>query len=69
MVVAVGQVLQDSYVAVRLTLKAYVFDTNHEKSLETDVNLRVLEAFRDHGIQPPAILHRNWSEMKSAGKA
>ncbi|CAN5770206.1 mechanosensitive ion channel [soil metagenome] len=57
-VVLVNQVIQDSYVAVRLRLKAYVFDTRHEKAFETDVNLRTLTTLREAGIGPPAVLHR-----------
>ncbi|MDD9931992.1 MAG: mechanosensitive ion channel [Myxococcales bacterium] len=55
-VVLVEQVVNDSYMAVRLTLKAYVLDTQHENAFKTDVNLRVLDAFRDRGISPPQIL-------------
>lgn len=57
-VVLVTQVIHDNYVAVQLQLKAYVLDTQYEKAFETDVNLRVMHAFRDHHIAPPAILHR-----------
>lgn len=57
-VVLVNQVVVGDYLALRLRLKAYVLDTQHEKSFETDVTLRVLDAFRDAGIQPPAVLHR-----------
>jgi len=60
-VVLVNQVIQDNYVAVRLQLKAYVLDTQYEKAFETDVNLRVMRAFEQHGIAPPAILHRTIS--------
>ena len=56
--IVVKQVIVEGYVAVRITMKAYVLDTKYEKDFESDVNLRVLETFRDHGIQPPAILHR-----------
>ncbi|MEO9181847.1 MAG: hypothetical protein ABI467_00080 [Kofleriaceae bacterium] len=56
--VLVNQLLEGSYVAVRLRLKAYVLDTQFEKAFETDVNLRVLEGFRAATIGPPAILHR-----------
>lgn len=56
--VLVNQVIHESYVGVRLRLKAYVLDTRYEKAFETDVNLRVMEAFRQHSIEPPAILHR-----------
>ena len=65
-VVLVNQVIQDSYVAVRLRLKAYVFDTRHEKAFETDVNLRTLTALREAGIGPPAVLHRQLSTPPAA---
>lgn len=58
-VVLVNQVISDNYVAVRLRLKAYVLDTRFEKVFETDVNLRVMDAFAGAGIQAPAILFRN----------
>jgi small-conductance mechanosensitive channel len=57
-VVRVSQVIVQSYVAVRLRLKVYVLDTQYEKALETDVTLRVLEAFAESGIKPPAVLHQ-----------
>ncbi len=57
-VVLVNQIMQENLIAVRFRLKAYVLDTRYEKAFETDVNLRVMEAFREAGIQPPAILHR-----------
>jgi len=58
LVVLVNQVVVGDYLALRLRLKAYVLDTQHEKAFETDVTLRVLDAFREAGIQPPAVLHR-----------
>lgn len=64
-VVLVSQVIVENYVAVRLRLKSYVLDTKYEKAFETDVNLRVLTAFREHGIMPPAVLHRQVSEPSS----
>jgi len=39
-----------------------VLDTKQEKDFGTDVTLRVLEAFRAEGIQPPAVLHRSLDE-------
>lgn len=57
-VVLVSQVIADHYVAVRLRVKSYVLDTKYEKAFETDVNMRVLGAFREAGIMPPAMLHR-----------
>ncbi len=58
-VVDVSQVLAENYVALLLRLKAYVLDTRYEKAFETDVTLRVLDAFAENGIRPPAILHRS----------
>jgi small-conductance mechanosensitive channel len=52
------QVILQDYVAVELKARPYVFDSKYEKPFETDVHLRVLEAFRQHDIQPPAVLHR-----------
>jgi len=52
------QVIHDHHVAVHLKARPYVFDVKYEKAFETDVHLRVLEAFREHGILPPAVLHR-----------
>lgn len=56
--VLVSTVTQDGYFAVRLRAKAYVVDVVYEKPFETDVNERVLEGFRNAGILPPAVLHR-----------
>ena len=62
-VVRVSQVIIENYIAVRLRLKVYVLDTQYEKALETDVTLRVLEAFAENGIRPPAILHQYASDL------
>lgn len=56
--VNVSSVIENNYVAVRLRLRAYVLDTKYENAFVSDVTLRVLSAFRDAGIQPPAMLHR-----------
>jgi small-conductance mechanosensitive channel len=56
--VLVSQVAMDGHVALRLRVKVYVLDTKFEKTLETDITMRVVDAFREAGIQPPAILHR-----------
>ena len=61
-VVLVSQVLLEQCVALRMRLKIYVLDTQYEKAMETDVTLRVMDAFAKHGIRPPAILHRNLSD-------
>ena len=58
-VVLVDQCVSDNLVSVRLRLKAYVLDTKYEKAFVTDVNLRVMQAFRRHVIRPPAVLHRS----------
>jgi small-conductance mechanosensitive channel len=55
------QVILESYVAVHLKARPYVFDCQYEKPFETDVHLRVLRAFQAHGILPPAVLHREVS--------
>lgn len=57
-IVLISQTILQNYVAVQLRLKAYVLDTKHEKAFVTDVNLRVLEAFGESGVAPPAILFR-----------
>ncbi len=53
-----SQVIRESYFAVRLRAKAYVLDVRYEKAFETDVTERALAAFREAGIEPPAVLHR-----------
>lgn len=63
-VVLVSQEIIENYVALRVRLKAYVLDTQYEKAFVSDVTLRVLEAFRDKDIQPPAILHRQMAEVE-----
>lgn len=67
--VLVNQVFTDNYLAIRLTLKAYVLDTRYEKLFETDVNMRVLEELRRRRIGPPAILHRETSGLAGAQRA
>ncbi|MEO6774044.1 MAG: mechanosensitive ion channel domain-containing protein [Kofleriaceae bacterium] len=68
-VVLVNQLVEGSYFAVRLRLKAYVLDTQFEKDFDTDVNLRVLEGFRVAGIGPPAVLHRTNDAPSFAARA
>jgi small-conductance mechanosensitive channel len=51
-------ILQD-YMALQLKARPYVYDCKHEEAFETDVHFRVLEAFRQRDIHPPAILHRS----------
>lgn len=57
-VVLVEQVIVETYIALKLTMKAYVLDTQYEKAFASDITLRVMEAFREHEIGPPAVLHR-----------
>ncbi len=53
-VVLVGQVVEHTFMATRLRLRAYVLDTRYESAFISDVTLRVLDAFRQVQIQPPA---------------
>ena len=57
--VNVSQVLQDSYLALRLRAKAYVLDVRFEKAFETDVTERVVAGLAAAGVKPPAVLHRS----------
>jgi small-conductance mechanosensitive channel len=57
-VVLAKQIVKDNLIALELVLKAYVLDTKYEKAFESDLTLRVLRAFRQRGITPPAVLHR-----------
>lgn len=59
------QVILQDYLAFHLKVRPYVFDCKYEKPFETDVHLRVLEAFRKHGIAAPAILHRSVPALPS----
>ncbi len=52
------QVLLNGVPAIALKARPYVLDTKYEKAFETDVHIRVLEAFRAAGIRPPALLVR-----------
>jgi small-conductance mechanosensitive channel len=68
-VILVTQVIEPAgYVAVSLKGKAYVLDVKYEKAFETDVHKRVLRAFRKHGIQPPAMLHRYERDLPLAAE-
>jgi small-conductance mechanosensitive channel len=63
--VTVSQVLQESYLAVRLRAKGYVLDVRFEKAFESDVTERVLAGFREAGVRPPAILLRGTGQEAS----
>lgn len=56
-VVLVTQEIVQNLIAVRLRLKAYVLDTQHEKAFETDITLRCLRAMREAHIEPPRLFH------------
>ncbi|MBI1339577.1 mechanosensitive ion channel [bacterium] len=60
-VILVNQTFSDGLAAIRIRLKAYVLDAKYEKVFDTDVNLRVLRAFRDAGILPPVLFRPNMS--------
>ncbi len=57
------EILQD-YFAIHLKARPYVFDCRYEKPFETDVHLRVLEAFRQHSIEAPAVLLRRGADVR-----
>lgn len=57
--VMASEVIVESYLAIQLRAKAYVLDARLEKQFQGDITERALEAFRDAGIGPPAVLHRN----------
>lgn len=61
------QVIVQDYVAFMLSARAYALDLKYELDFETDVHLRVQKAFQEHGILPPAVLHRN-VEAKAGGQ-
>ncbi len=57
--VGINQVMIDNYYALRVRSNVYVLDVMYESALKTDVTERVMAAFREHGIHPPAVLHRH----------
>ena len=58
-VVLVTQATNQGHYAVRFRLEAYVLDTRYEEVFETGINLRMMKALRDSGIDPPAVLWRD----------
>jgi small-conductance mechanosensitive channel len=62
--VLVSEVVVGNALALQIKLRAYVLDTTYEGRFRTDVTLRVHEAFREHGIGPPSVLHRELSEPR-----
>jgi small-conductance mechanosensitive channel len=65
-VVNVQQVQLNMGPALLIKLKAYVLDTQYEKSFVSDVTLRVQEQFAEHGIMPPAILYRDVGSLHAS---
>ena len=57
--VVVQQVIEQNYLAIQLRAKAYVLDARLEKAFQGDITERALRAFRNGGVGPPAVLHRN----------
>lgn len=58
-IVVASQRIHESYFAVRLRARAHVLDVKYEQDYATDVTERALAAFRQHGVHPPALLHRS----------
>jgi small-conductance mechanosensitive channel len=53
------QVIKEDYVAFQIKSRPYVLDVKYEKQFETDVHITVQGLFQQHGILPPAVLHRS----------
>ena len=56
--VLVNQVQLDMVTAVRIRAKAYVIELRYETAFATDVSRRVLRAFQEENILPPALHFR-----------
>jgi small-conductance mechanosensitive channel len=56
-VVLVKDLMEANYFATRLRAKAYVLDVRYEKEFETDVTMRVKQAFQERSIQPPSVIY------------
>jgi small-conductance mechanosensitive channel len=61
------QMVLNDLIAIHIKARPYVLDTKYEKAFETDVHLRVLDAFRAHGIRPPAVLYRRVEDTAQPG--
>lgn len=57
-VVLISQEIVADMVVIQLRAKGYVLDTKYEKAFQTDVSKRVITAFRDYGVLPPAAFER-----------
>lgn len=54
--VYVRQMALENLLVVRIRLRAYIMDPKVEEDFETDVNVRVMQAFRQAGIQTPILM-------------
>ncbi|MBW2459983.1 MAG: mechanosensitive ion channel family protein, partial [Deltaproteobacteria bacterium] len=64
-VVGIKQQMKGDQVAMLLQGKGYVLDTKYEAAFITDVTRRVIEAYREHHILPPAVLHRQLPPLEA----
>jgi small-conductance mechanosensitive channel len=62
--VLVSEVIVGNALALEIKLRAYVLDTTYEGRFRTDVTLRVHEAFREHRIGSPTVLHREMPDTR-----
>jgi hypothetical protein len=67
--ILIRQELLDNVLGLHIKARPYVLDTRYEKQFETDVHLRVLEAFAAHRIVPPAVLVRSLDSHAAAAAA
>lgn len=49
------QIVVGDLVAVQIKARPYVLDVRYEEAFWSEVHLRVLDAFRAHGIRPPTL--------------
>jgi small-conductance mechanosensitive channel len=61
------QVIKEDYVAFQIKSRPYVLDVKYEKQFETDVHITVQALFQQHGILPPAVLHRSTDAPPTRG--
>ena len=57
------QIIASGQVAVLIRARPYVLDTRYEEAFWSEVHLRVLEAFREDGVEPPAFWMRDDDEI------
>ncbi len=68
-VVLVSQEIVADMVVIQLRAKGYVLDTKYEKAFQTDVSKRVITAFRDYAVLPPAAFERVHRTTRSMAEA